>query len=657
MLGLPHPSCWRRPAFGLGLALLLVPAASCKSPTAYREEADEVADRIIEEKQKEALGRTEPLVIMPPAETLRRRLLLQRDLPYSHPASLGSFYLDPIPQWPDADYLKGERPTLPQVVAVPEAGPLKLTLDDALQIAARNSRDYQREKEEVFIAALDLDLERDAFRPTFDGGASGGISTDLRGDDTTGVVLTPQLRASQLFKNGTSVTSRIGLDIVRLLTDGEGSSLGLFGDASISIPLLRGSGAFIVTEPLTQAERSALYAIYDFETYKREFAVDIAESYLTVLQSLDTVQNRETSYRGYVAAARRTRRFAEAGLARSVDVGRADQQELRGRSLWILSQQRYLQALDRFKLELGLPTDADVELDPDELSRLADSVRATMASALEQPVRGGASLSEEVAAGEVAPGEVEARSLEEVQGDLAARARSRVQIEPPSQEGAGPLELPEAEAIRIALENRLDLKVQLGVLRDAERRVAIVADRFRPELSLLGSASAGERRGLGSADREDSLSLPLDEARYEALINLDLPLDRTEERNRYRATLIGLERAVRAVQALEDRVKFQVRQDLRTLQQARENIRIQAEAVRLAQRDVRGADLSLQAGRADIEDVLDAQEDLVDAQDDLTEALVDYRIAELSLQRDMGVLNVDETGLWREYVPGEDARP
>ena len=32
-------------------------------------------------------------------------------------------------------------------------------------------------------------------------------------------------------------------------------------------------------------------------------------------------------------------------------------------------------------------------------------------------------------------------------------------------------------------------------------------------------------------------------------------------------------------------------------------------------------------------------------------ALVNYRLAELSLQRDMGVLEVNETGLWREYTP------
>jgi len=36
----------------------------------------------------------------------------------------------------------------------------------------------------------------------------------------------------------------------------------------------------------------------------------------------------------------------------------------------------------------------------------------------------------------------------------------------------------------------------------------------------------------------------------------------------------------------------------------------------------------------------------------LTTAVVNYRIAELAMQRDMGVLQIDEDGLWQEYLPG-----
>ena len=41
--------------------------------------------------------------------------------------------------------------------------PLKLSLVEALQVSARNSRDYQGRKEDVFRAALDLEVVRKVF--------------------------------------------------------------------------------------------------------------------------------------------------------------------------------------------------------------------------------------------------------------------------------------------------------------------------------------------------------------------------------------------------------------------------------------------------------------------------------------------------------------
>jgi outer membrane protein TolC len=108
---------------------------------------------------------------------------------------------------------------------------------------------------------------------------------------------------------------------------------------------------------------------------------------------------------------------------------------------------------------------------------------------------------------------------------------------------------------------------------------------------------------------------------------------------------------VRNLQELEDRVKSDVRDALRTLLSARESVQIQARAVRLAQDRVRSTSLFLEAERAQVRDVLEATEDLISAQNSLTGALVSYRVAEIELQRDLGVLAVDEKGLWVEYEP------
>jgi outer membrane protein TolC len=132
---------------------------------------------------------------------------------------------------------------------------------------------------------------------------------------------------------------------------------------------------------------------------------------------------------------------------------------------------------------------------------------------------------------------------------------------------------------------------------------------------------------------------------------MDLPLDRTAERNAYRTSLLNLDGAARDLQQSEDQIKADVRADLADLLLASEQIRIQAKSVAVAQKRVDSTNLFLDAGRAQIRDVLDAQDSLVQAQNDLTTALMNYRLAELSLQRDMGVLEVNSDGLWREYAP------
>lgn len=625
----------RVPAAALLAAALL--SNGCQSAGEYRREADEVAYDIIEHKQRQAFGEVEPFTIEQAVDTLRRRLMIGQQLPYADPASLGSVALEPTPHWPDDNYLApGSRPDVEPVVTVPRAPPLRLSLFEALQVAARGSRPYQGRKEAVFLAALDLDLERDQFRPIFGAGVDNTVTADLTDGDTfAGNETTGALSLTQRFKNGATVTGLIGIDLVKLLTPGKSSSLGVFGDASITVPLLRGAGRFITTEPLTQAERDALYAIYDFETFKRQFAVDIASDYLGVLQQLDQVDNAEDSYQRLIVAARRARALEQAGQLRPIEVDQAVQDELRARDRWIDAMQSYQRELDQFKLTLGVPTDARIELAREELTRLAEAAQ----DALDRVT--------------VPEPDEQTPALRDMSLLDVPAADAPVELVPPSREDAGPYELEESVAIALALENRLDLAVAQGRVFDAQRAVAVIADRLRPELTLVGSAAAGEHRGLGSADFDDSTSLRLDRATYNALLTLDLPLERTAERNRYRESLIALEQSVRDFQELEDRVKLQVRSDLRQLVVSREGLRIQAQAVKVAKRRVDNADLLLKAGRADIRDVLEAQEDLVDAQNALTNALVSYRVTELELQRDIGLLEVGATGLWEEFDPSQ----
>lgn len=608
------------------IALLFVAAlalASCRNPEVYRHGADRAALDIIADKQQEALGHTEPFTIETPARTLRRRLLEGQSLAVAGPLSYGVDGLESIEHWPEKSYPSpgGEAEGPPPGKA---GKTLRLTLIEALQVGARNSRDYQARKEEIYRTALDLDLEREEFRSTFAGMLEGLVDTDgSSGESVGGARASAEGSFGRRLRSGAELTGRIALDLVKLLTGDRSSSLGILADTSISIPLLRGSGRHIVTEPLQQAERNVIYAIWGFERFKRTFAVEVARDYFAALQSGREVLNSEQNYRGLIVSTRRARRLADAGRLPLFQFDQALQNELRARNRWILARESFQRSLDGLKGTLALPPDADMSLDEGELARLAE--------AADRHLETGGGLKED----ETVP---------------PADAPVILPL-PEAAGGEGRLAMKEGPALDLALANRLDLRSARGRVVDAQRAVVVAADALRGELTLLGSASAGERRTGGSADLNDAV-LDASEGRYSALLSLDLALERTAEAAAYRESFIGLEGAVRDFQQLEDRIKVQVRERLRELVQSREGIAIQARAVAIAERRVKSTDLLLQAGRAEIRDLLESQEALLNARNDYTSSLVGYRVAELELQRDLGILEVDARGLWTEYDPG-----
>lgn len=624
----------RRWRFALGppISLILVLIgfgllAGCRSAVDHREIADETAYDIIRQVQTDALGETSPFSIDRPSDLLRRRLLVEQDLPHKGGASLGSDRIEPGKHWPDPDYLKPDE-SKNSPLSVPADSPLRLTLIDALQIGARNSYEYQTRKEDIFRAALDLDLERYEFRSTFRSQVEHLRSTDKSaGGEVRGHVTDGGLDLSRTLKSGARLTTAIAVDLANLLTMGGASSLGLVGDASISIPLLRGAGRHIVAEPLTQAERNVVYAVFAFERFKSTFAVRIADEYLAVLEQQDRIKNNEENYRSLIASARRARRRADAGRQTEIQVDQAVQDELRARDNWIRATEAFKRRLDAFKMSLGLPPDAEIDLSRAEMDRLrkayGDKFSADDTDDTSPSTDGEDSLTDQT-----------------------------IELTPPDQKQAGPLEIDQKAAILTAFENRLDLRTTYDRIQDAQRRAVVLADRLGAELSFLGLAAFGQSRSIASAGLPDA-TLNSSRGIYTGLLALDLPLDRTRERNAYRKGLIDMERALRDAQALEDRIKLDVRNRLRDLLESREGLGIQTRSVKLAERRVHMTKLYLEAGRTQIRDLLEAQAALLSAQNSLSAAVVNYRVAELKLQSDMDVLMINEKGMWREYSPKE----
>jgi outer membrane protein TolC len=607
------------------LFLVLFAQVGCQSPSEHRLEADEITNEIIQKKMQ-AIGRTEQFNIERPSNILRRRLLTAQNLPYTGPSSLGTDQLEPIEHWPEKDYPR-EEASLEPLMLLEENKPLSLSLIQALQVGARNSFEYQTRKEDIFKEALELDIERNEFRNIFAGQIESLVKTDMSGDRVvSGMEHSSTTGVSRKLKSGIELTTALAVGLANLLTLNQASSFGIVGDATVSIPLLRGSGRHIVTESLTQAERNVVYAIYQFERFRRTFAVSVASEYLSVLRQLDEIKNNEDNYRGLVLSTRRARRRAEAGWLTEIAVDQAVQDELRARDRWINATETYKRRMDSFKNSLGLPPDSAIELDRSELQQLV--VYSDKFSA-------------------------DVNDMQESQlNSKPLPADAPVDLEPPDMENTGPLEIDETTAIKLAFENRLDLKVAQSEVYDAQRAIVILADALGAELTLLGGAELGASRSITKVGL-DNAELRTDKGRYSALLTLDLPFERTAERNAYRNGFITLERTVRNVQILEDDIKISIRNKLRDLLESRESLQIQTRSVKLAQKRVRSTNMFLEAERAEIRDLLEAQEDLLSAQNALTAAIIQYRVAELELQRDMGVLKINEKGLWKEFSPEE----
>jgi outer membrane protein TolC len=202
----------------------------------------------------------------------------------------------------------------------------------------------------------------------------------------------------------------------------------------------------------------------------------------------------------------------------------------------------------------------------------------------------------------------------------------------------------EEDAMRMALALRLDFRIAKGRVEDARRGVRVSADALRAGLSLTVSGTSGGRRTVSSAAQEDA-EIRIDQGTLRAAVGLQLPWERTAERNAYRKSLLALDAAERAAEAAEDQVKGDVRSTYRTLSQSREVCGIQEQALALADRRVKSTELLLEAGRAEMRDLVEARDSLLQAQNSVIAARINYRMAELGLWRTVESLRVTEDGV------------
>jgi len=323
-------------------------------------------------------------------------------------------------------------PASPNDVEIAEMIPESriINLQKAVEIATKFNRDYQSQKEELYKSALRLTGTRYKYALKWFGTIDGSYVDNKSNGDDVRIDASGGVEQQSLLLDGVLFNVGIAVDWMRFLTGDPRTTLGsvLSGDDNwVTVPLLGAGAGKVAREDLTQAERNVLYDIRTFNRYRQTFVVDIISNYYVVLQQKNSVTIAEASYKRLIDSTNQLKMEVEVGQRAPSDADEAMQVLLRAENELVKTQQGYEKLLDRFKIRLSLPTDANIVLDQNELIALE-------AIGISQP------------------------------------------------------EYTEAEAIEMALARRLDLANTINELEDSARKLELAAEGLGVQLNLTGSA-------------------------------------------------------------------------------------------------------------------------------------------------------------------------
>jgi len=467
--------CWV-----LGIAVILGFTGAC-SPEQYKADADEEVYKIIDSKWQDDFGIKANYTISD----------------YNDPASPNDVELTEM---------------------IPVSG--VINLQQAVEIATKFNRQYQSQKDSLYLSALSLTGTRHNYARQWFGTIDGTYTDNKSNGDDVELTTSGGVDQRLLLLDGVLFNVGIAIDWARFLTGDPGTTLGSVLSGDVAVPLLGAGAGKVARENLTQAERTVLYRIRTFNRYRKTFVVGIISDYYGVLQARDRVDITEASYQRLIDSTNQLEMEVKVGQRAPSDVDEAMQNLLSAENKLVRDRQSYEQALDRFKIRLSLPTDANITLDQNEL-----------------------------------------KALEEI--------------------GISQPEYTEAEAMEMSLALRLDLANTKDSLEDSARKLELAAEGLGVQLDLIGSSdvSSANKTGFdrlqfqkGTYSLGLGADLPLDRkaernAYREALIsmeqrqrsyddefeNVKLDVrqayrDLAETGESYRIQKIGLELAIRRVE-------------------------------------------------------------------------------------------------------------
>jgi hypothetical protein len=191
----------------------------------------------------------------------------------------------------------------------------EMTLEQAIELANLNNRDYQSTIEDVYLAALDLTFEQYQFNVRylgFGGEPGGGLEyrntpggpNNLAGNSNFGV--------SQLLPTGGQWIAELTNNTLWLFSGPNQTNSVSILSYSLVQPLLLGAGRKVVLENLTQQERQVLYSVRTLARFRKIFFSDTVINgpgggFLGLLRQYQQVRNQKDNIQALIVQVERLR--------------------------------------------------------------------------------------------------------------------------------------------------------------------------------------------------------------------------------------------------------------------------------------------------------------------------------------------------------------
>ena len=655
-------------------------------------------------------------------------------------------------------------------------GSVLLNLETAMELALLHSREFQQQKEALYLSALDVTYERFQLGPVPFAGVSGQVSQEIDEDSSDF-----QSRAKAGFRGiagrGTSWVVSLANRLSIELSGGDVEVGGSLANLTVTQPLLRGASRRIYLEKLTQSERSLLADARSLEQFRQGFFLHVVlgsnpagtvgssgvisaisppstgvSGFLGLVQELQRIRNQEANVAKLNDSLLQLEAAFEAGrIGSRLQVDQARQALFNGQSRLLAAKSSFANRQDGYKLFLGLPPDLSMRVmddyiesfrlsdsklvglqeevndilssvrNPDEVSTI-ESLRAYFDQIIGMQVRtelsmdnlradfskfqqvlplrkkGFASLRKRSDLKELGMGEdtfrdrdldnlmeelnstingvssslrvfyqnldqwddeSESLPLDIIRGRLSALLNgfSGTLLELSLVKASARLEsiimeevmISPKDSTEVASSYRMDWKNNRAALVNVWRKADLAKEDLKSDLDLVLSGDLGSD-SMGAGQFES------DESRIRVGIELDTPLSKVRERNRYKASLLRYQQARRSYLAYEDSIlrAFRAHQRLAKLFQL--NFELSRAAVRgaIAQVDLARMRLdeppqpgrNAQFGATTARDLVNALNDLLDASNSFVEVWIGYEAMRMRYAYDLGTMQLSEEGIW-----------